>query len=782
MKSSISNLAFGLALAGLLTATGVTHAGQGPWDRTETRTDCTDFNDLRTPFFGDTHVHTAYSADAVINGTTNEPRDAYDFAKGGSLPYTSGNPVATAQLLRPLDFSIVTDHAEFFGENQICLDPLAEPGYSSTECTAVRADIGVQFDGPLDATSFLAFFVPTQVPNTPRWSWCGLGGADCLAAASLIWQDTQDSAEEHYDRSAACSFTSMIGYEWTGNTDYENLHRNVIFRNEIVQTLPTSYYEEPTALGLWGALESECLDAGSGCDLLAIPHNSNISGGSMWLDPGDAETAILNARIEPVVEITQHKGDSECHPDFSNNPALFTTDELCGYEKLGIGNLTPFISPLKENFTRNALLEGLAFEASLGINPFKFGVIGSTDGHMAMSGNTREDSYRGHVGAFDEEPRQRLLDFSAFHAGSGPGGLAVLYAEENSRDALFSAMRRREVYSTTGTRPIVRFFGGKLSKKACDDGTVIENGYTKGVPMGGELGAAGKPLFTVMATKDPGPMGFPGTDLQRLQIVKGWVDSAGTKWEKVYDVAGDPDNGAGVDLATCTPTGTGFDSLCATWSDPDFNKSERAFYYARAVDNPTCRYTTYICNDEGVDCSDLPSVPEDFELCCDANLELTVQERAVTSPIFYRPEAIAKLKAKLSYGCGHGGGCDKLKMSVQMGATHADFDIDTNDLDFSLRDDDTIYAVNIPAGTLVASKPGKYSYKDDLGSLGGLRKLKLIVASSGKIKLKLQTIEMDFTNADLSDHMIHFDLSIGQYETSHRRRWINKDNKFLSTS
>ena len=225
-------------------------AGPPPWERTEVRADCTEFELLRSPFFGDTHVHTSYSADAVINSTPNDPRDAYDFAKGASLPMTSINPTATLQLRRPLDFTMVSDHAETFGETSICLDP-THAGYSSVECTALRDDIGMTFNSPLDSGAFLFLFFPTNTPNTPRFDWCGVDGQLCLDRASAVWVDTQLAAEEHYDRTAACSFTSFVGYEWTGNTDFTNLHRNVVFRNEVVPALPTSYYEAPSAEQLW---------------------------------------------------------------------------------------------------------------------------------------------------------------------------------------------------------------------------------------------------------------------------------------------------------------------------------------------------------------------------------------------------------------------------------------------------------------------------------------------------------------------------------------------------
>jgi len=745
--------------------------GPPPWERTETRDDCAQFDLTRAPFFGETHIHTVYSADAVVNGTSNDPRDAYDFAKGGSLPYTASNPQATHQLKRALDFSVVTDHAEYLGETSICTSP-GHPEYNAPQCVELRADIGLPFESPLDSAAFLTFFFPTNTPGTPRFSFCGAGDAVCLAETGLIWQDTKDAAEEHYDRTDACSFTTFAGYEWSGATNFTNLHRNVIFRNENTPALPTSYYEAPTAEGLWNDLQSGCLDGVAGCDVIAIPHNSNLSGAGIFLLENDDSTplaapdAAFRARMEPLVEITQHKAESECHPQFS------TTDELCGFEKIDQGSLIPGSPHFELNYTRNALMEGLEQEEALGVNPFQFGVIGSTDGHLAMSGATREDEYDGHVGSFDAMPAQRVLDFTTFHAGANPGGLAVIWAEENSRDALFAAMRRREVYGTSGTRPLVRMFVGDYPDDLCSSPDFVDVGYRRGVPMGGELGAVNKsksPTIAVQAMKDPGPAGLPGTALQRIQIIKGWVDGTGTAQEQVYEVAGDPDNGASVDEPTCTPTGVGFDSLCAVWEDPDFDASQRAFYYARVVENPTCRWTTYLCNDQGVDCSMPGSIPAGFELCCDPGLQKTIQERAWSSPVWYRPDSFAKFKAKIKI---KGGSQDTLKLVAGMEKAAAELAPNTEDISVTLSDDDTIYSATIPAGTMEEKKPGAvYVLSDSTGATDGIKKATLKINSKGQGKLIIKTIKTDLSNADLTDHFVHTTLAAADFTAEHARIW-----------
>ncbi len=635
---SILALLFGLP--------GLAAADSGrPYDVTEEREECADFDPRRRPFFGDTHVHTAYSFDARGQDTRNTPRDAYRFAKGeplGIQPYDDeGNPTRTIQIDRPLDWTAVSDHAEFLGEVRICRTP-GTWSYWHPVCIAHRNSES------LNQLMLAAYGLVLK----GRWGICGDGDETCFGVARGVWSEIRAAAEEAYDRSPSCSFTSFVGYEWTGTVgEGSNLHRNVIFRNEKVPDLPLSWIETPTAIDLWDHFQKDCIDGIEGCDVLTIPHNSNLSGGLMFETarvyedgvpgPIERDEAERRSRWEPLVEMMQHKGDSECNGFASD---IWSDDEACGFEKLpydrfGAMSTGDVRSPDASNFVRDAMKRGLRIESELGANPFQFGIIASTDTHIAAPGLTAEKNHPGHGGAGKgggAESAESFPDNFEF----GPGGLAVLWAEENTRDSLFAAMRRREAYGTSGTRPIVRFFGGwDYPADLCDDPGMVAKGYAGGVPMGGELPPAtsgpGAPRLVVWAARDPGTRTHETTPLQRIQIVKGWVEGPELR-EQVVDVAGGP-NGAGVDTSTCEPHGQGAQSLCAVWTDPDFDPSEHAFYYARVLENPTCRWSQHFCVEAKVDCSDPASVPEGLSMCCSDQHRKVIQERAWTSPIWYSP-------------------------------------------------------------------------------------------------------------------------------------------------
>lgn len=616
-----------------------------PWhavamQRTEQREPCSNSNPLRNPYFGDLHVHTAFSFDANALGVRSQPRDAYRFARGEALdvrPYDSaGVGQRRARLRRPLDFAAVTDHAEMLGETHICQSP-DTPGYRSLICRVYRR-------WPL-----LAYvLINSRMVNSghpTRYPFCGTDGEVCRTAALTPWRAIQEAAEEFYDRTSACRFTSFIAYEWSGNPDSNMIHRNVIFRNHVVPAYPYSFVEDPRPAGLWEALHRDCFDRRNGCDVLAIPHNSNLSNG--WLfNVADADgtpisygDALERATIEPLVEIVQHKGDSECRPGGTS------PDELCTFEKLPYGKMDvrnmPFLwdPAAQRSFVREAVGEGLVQHERLGVNPFKLGIIGSTDTHMATPGLADEDTFLGHAAGGDTTNLE--LPIMPDSIELNPGGLAVVWAEENSRDALFEAMRRRETYGTSGPRMSVRFFGGwEYPSTLCGSNELVSAGYRGGVPMGGDLAPPPRedaaPHFVLSAMQDPGSADFPGAPLQRLQIIKLWTEN-GRARERVFDVAGDPRNGAGVDHTTCTRTGTGYDNLCTVWRDPEFNRAVPAAYYARVIENPSCRWSAYVCNAQRVDCANQSTVPRALASCCDSKYPRTIQERAWTSPIWYTP-------------------------------------------------------------------------------------------------------------------------------------------------
>ena len=626
-------------LAALLFLPAAAAPGVEPgFERSETRRDCANRDPLRQPFFGDLHVHTTFSFDAWGQGTRNTPRDAYRFARGeavGIQPYAEdGSPRRTLRLDRPLDFAMVSDHAEMLGETDLCRSPGA-PGYDRFVCVLLRR---------WPALGYMIVNSQWTRSGARRPDLCGEDGGACREAARGPWQAIQGAAEEFYDRSEACRLTTFVGYEWSGSR-IGMIHRNVVFRNERVPALPASAIEhENDERRLWEWLDRHCRRAGTGCDALAIPHNPNLSMGEMFATRGPdgaelgAEQASRRAAFETLVEITQHKGDSECRPGRG--------EELCEFETLPEGDLeglaNPWaFTPLPDSgvFVREALLDGLAQEQRIGVNPFKLGIVGSTDTHLGTPGLVSERGFPGHaagtVSARLEVPP--LADQVEFN----PGGLAVLWAEENSRDALFEAMRRREAYGTSGPRLRVRFFGGwDYPEDLCDSRDLVARGYAEGVPMGGDLppvaGAGRAPVFAVSALRDPGSASQPGTRLGRIQIVKGWTEG-GRPRERVFDLAlaGDPE--AQPDLATCEPPAGGADALCRVWRDPGFDPDAPAFYYARVVESPSCRWSWRACLAASVRCDGLVVPRGPLAACCDEAVPKTIEERAWTSPIWYTP-------------------------------------------------------------------------------------------------------------------------------------------------
>ncbi|MFN2424879.1 MAG: DUF3604 domain-containing protein [Candidatus Binatia bacterium] len=854
--SAVSPAGVGVLAAVVLSVAGsAAHAAPvQDWVRTEVRADCSNYNPLRAPFFGDTHVHTKYSADAALARTRNDPYHAYDFATGGTVglpPYDAFDvPGREATIDRPLDFGAVTDHSEGFGEARICLEP-GYGGYSDPLCQSIR-DSFLNVYQPTNELpeAFVEFFQALTFPNPSRFPGIcgdGPGYADCLAEAGLVWQDTQDAAEAYYDTTDACTFTTFHAYEWSGQTAGNNLHRNIIFRNAEVPAMPISYYEKWKPEDMRAELKLQCLDAPGNCDVLAIPHNSNLANDKMFFNrttdnaPFTVEYAELRASMEPIMELSQVKGESECRAG-----VVGTTDELCNFENNTTANIISGKLANHSDFSqyayaRGALKRGLSLERQLGVNPFALGFIGSTDTHNGIPGAVSEVDYGGigSTGVADSSPAFILADATQpSKVEQNPGGLAVVWAEENSRDALFAAMRRRETYSTSGTRPILRVFGGRPPLDLCEnvDLDFVEEGYDKGVPMGGDIGPVfGKrsPRFAIQALKDPGGLSTP---LQRAQIIKGWIDDKGFTHETVYEVAGNPDNGAGVNLDTCAETGTGFDSLCAVWEDPDFDPTENAFYYVRVVENPVCRWHKRLCNslrtcsilltscsldpsrtctsdaeceahDAGstcttdypavcvtdadcevlgagtcgatpaVDCGVPASVPPAATECCDQEGNpWTIQERAVASPIWYHANRMGMEKGKVGFKDTVGE--DKLQLGMIIFDAPSELDPAVNDLALTLRDDGTVWTASIPAATMEVKKPGRsYKYKDKTGAISGITGLSVKISAKGVAKIKVKTGEIDLSGLSRENQTLALDFVSGTYSSTSEREWTFKSPK-----
>jgi hypothetical protein len=609
---------------------------------TEQRQACGDRDPLRKLLFGDLHVHTRHSWDAFGYQLAVTPAEAYAFARGASavrLPPLGAE--REIRIDRPLDFAGVTDHGEFFGELQICRTP-GKPGHDSGPCVSYRA---------LGEPAVVAWGKTLIMPdgNARQKEICGDDGQACAAAAAEVWGEIQSAAEAAYDRSAVCAFTSFVAYEYTATPSVTNQHRNIIFRNDRVPALPVTYFEQPKPLGLWQELQRQCPGGASGCDVMVIPHNSNWSNGNLFstapviATPDPPAAAALRAQLEPVAEVMQHKGDMECITALGD---AWRVDPQCSFEKIrfppledcgattGVGGVQEMGCVSRLDYLRGVLLQGLVDEERLGRNIYRLGLIGGTDSHNGTPGNVVERGWPGHVGNADDTPDKRLGPGNSTHRGltNNPGGLAAVWAQERSRDAIFEALRRREVYSTSGPRIEVRLFGGwRYGDGLCDAGDRIEQGYRKGVPMGGVLQRRpndGAPRFLVEAKADRGTAARPGAPLQQVQIVKGWLDADRRPQERVFVVAGDPTSGT-VDVATCQTGGVGADRLCAVWSDPDFDPTLHAFYYARVLENPSCRWSTWEC----------AALPEGNRPpgCSDPRVQKAIQERAITSAIWYAP-------------------------------------------------------------------------------------------------------------------------------------------------
>jgi len=569
--------------------------------------------------WGDLHAHSRYSFDAGAYGSILNTTDAFAYAKGETvyLPDETGAPTRAATIDRPLDFLGMTEHGEFLGEIKICTEP-EWAGYTSDTCTKWR-DLELS-NGAYDFGVLMADASPTRFPDV-----CGEDG-DCERAARLRWKEIQEAANSADDRTSNCEFTSFIAYEYTNTRDVSNLHRNIVFRSDTVPDLPITHFEAPSPLALWTQLDDACT---GDCDVVVLPHNSNLSNGQLFTPnyegrADEAEVARLRARMEPLAEIFQHKGDSECRGGFEG----IETEAACGFEKLrppddtvcgdstGTGGMRLWGCVHRLDFLRNVLTEGLREAQRIGVNPYKLGFIGSTDTHNGTPGHVSTEAFMGHVGVVDATPEGRLGAGTVTHdtLENNPGGLAAVWASENSRDAIFDALRRKETFATSGPRIALRFFGGDtLPAGLCDDEDRIATARSLGVPMGGSLDRGAS--FFLEAQSD-------ATPLSHIEVIKGWIDADGNTHQEVIPLSSPAD--ASVNTSSCERIGEGLDRLCRVWTDP--TPVENGFYYARVLEVPTCRWSQRECL--GFPSGERPSG------CTDSHIEQVVQQRAWSSPIW----------------------------------------------------------------------------------------------------------------------------------------------------
>lgn len=585
-------------------------------------------------FFGDTHLHTSWSTDAGMVGNIRGPEDAYRLARGGVITSSNGQRV---KLSRPLDFLVISDHAENLG---------LAPAIASSDPALLKNKWGKAIHDTVKAGKPVAAF--------DMWIKQVNAEDDKLAGSGMtktFWQRQNVFAEQYNEPGL---FTAFIGFEWTSMPNGNNLHRNVIFRDnsdKTSQIVPISSYDTTDPEELWKYLAR--YEKKTGGKVLAIAHNGNISNGTMFDDvtlttrkPIDQDYAQRRMRWEPIYEVTQIKGDGEAHPALSPN------DEFADFYTWDTGTLgpettTPEMWP--RDYAREALKRGLAYEEKLGTNPFKFGMIGSTDSHTSIP-STEENNFFGKVSLTEpsSNPYYRFNETVIArtnpdktkriqHWRAAASGLAAVWSRENTREALWDSMSRKEVYATTGTRLRVRVFGGwNYQGKDLLRSDFAEYGYKAGVPMGGDLTAAPKgkaPKFMVRAVRDP-----DGANLDRIQVIKGWTDKGGNTHEKIYDVSVSDDRkvnrdgkfppvGNTVDLNNVSYSNSiGDPTLGAYWTDPDFDPAQRAFYYVRVIEIPTPSWVAY---DLKVFGGKMPKGAKQSDL--------VLQERAYTSPIWYTP-------------------------------------------------------------------------------------------------------------------------------------------------
>ena len=576
----------------------------------------------RSAFFGDLHIHTMYSYDAFTGNVRTTPDQAYLFAKGEPIPHPAGETIRLSGA--PLDFLAVTDHAKYLGVHAALLDP-ASSTYGHPDTDRLLMPEGRSASERYQFLREMSAFIDDS----------DAAGDAVIGAA---WERIVEAADRHDDPG---TFTALVGYEYTPTPGRRHLHRNVIFRGPTAPARPFTARDSGDPADLWAWLDAQ---RAAGIEGMSIPHNMNQSDGLAFMEtswqgePIDADFAAARMRNEVVAEISQNKGTSETHPSLSPN------DEWAGFQIVQyyldrVTNTNP-ISVFKGGYLRDALLTGLEMEERGGFNPYQLGVVAASDSHVSAGsfeegrhftsgGNTPES--RGSAYGAEQDSWDGF--WTPREATHGTGGLAVVWAEENSRASIYDAMRRRESFGTSGPRIRVRFFGGMGLADAIDGaGDPVAAAYRHGVPMGGELagGADGPPGFLVLAMRDPAS-GW----LQRAQVIKGWIED-GSARERVFDVAcsdgmtPDPDthrcgdNGARVNLSDCSVSrDKGATQLATVWTDPGFDPAQRAFYYVRVLENPSCRWSTW-------DALRLGIAPN-------PDLPATHQERAWSSSIWYRP-------------------------------------------------------------------------------------------------------------------------------------------------